>query len=153
MRVDPISVLTPAQRHYSRRELVRRTTLGVLGLSLADWLFLERQARAGGAKPQAKNVLVILEQGGLSHIDTWEPKPDLPAENRSPFKPIATRADGVQFTELLAKTARVADRLAVVRGMHHTVGDHPQGTAYMLRGNNPTGPIDYPDLGCVAAET
>jgi hypothetical protein len=150
-RPDP---LTPAQRYYSRRSFVRRTSLGVLGLSLADWMLLERQARAsGGSGVQAKNVLVILEQGGLSHIDTWDPKPDLSAENRSPHKPIATKVAGMQFTELLAKTARVADRLAVVRGMHHTIGDHPTGTAYMLQGNNPTGPVNYPDLGCVVSET
>jgi hypothetical protein len=146
--------LTPSQRYYGRREFVRNTSLGVLGLSVADLLFLEKSARAGGggSKAQAKNVLVILEQGGLSHIDTWDPKPDLPAENRSPFKPIRTRVPGMEFTELLAKTARVADRLAVVRGMHHTVGDHPQGTAYMLQGNNPTGPLKYPDIGGVVSE-
>jgi len=149
---DP-EILTPAQRYYSRRELVRRTGLGALGLSLADWLFLEKQARAGGSRPQARNVLVILEQGGLSHIDTWDPKPELPLDYRSPHKPIPTRADGVQFTELLAKTARVADRLAVVRGMHHKIQDHPMGTAYMLRGNNPAGPLNYPDMGCVVSET
>lgn len=147
--------LTPRQRYYSRRKFVRRTSLGVLGLSLADWLLLERQARAerGSLKPQAKNVLVILEQGGLSHIDTWDPKPELALDNRSPHKPISTKADGVQFTELLAKTARVADRLAVIRGMHHKIGDHPLGTAYALRGNDPGGPLNYPDLGCVVSET
>src|SRR4051794_14565026 len=107
--LDP---LTPIQRYYSRRELVRRTSLGVVGLSLADWIFLERTARAGGSKPQAKNVLVLLEQGGLSHIDTWDPKPDLSADFRSPHKPIATNVDGIQFTDLLSKTAKVADKLA-----------------------------------------
>jgi len=144
--------MTPAQRYFSRREFVRRTGVGVLGLSLADLMFLERTARADGPPAQAKNVLVLLEQGGLSHLDTWDPKPDMPAEHRSPFKPISTSAPGVQFTELLAKTAKVAHHLAVVRGMHHTIGDHPQGTAYMLRGNNPNGPLNYPDLGSVVSQ-
>lgn len=150
----PARMLTPAQRHYTRREFVRRTGAGVLGLSLAELLFLERRARAEGAplRAQAKNVLVLLEQGGLSHVDTWDPKPDQVSDHRSPFKPIATGVPGIEFTELLAKTAKVADRLTVLRGMHHTVGDHPQGTAYMLRGNNPLGPLHYPDLGCVVAE-
>ena len=145
--------LTPAQRYYSRRQFVRRTSLGVLGLSLADWLYLERSARAEANRPQAKNVLVILEQGGLSHIDTFDPKPDMAADDRSPFKPIATKAPGMRFTELLTKTARVADKLAVVRGMHHNVGDHPMGTAYMLRGNHPNSALNYPDLGCVVSQT
>jgi uncharacterized protein DUF1501 len=151
---DSPSILTPAQQYYGRREFVRRTSLSVLGLSLADFLLLERQAGAEGGGPngQAKNVLVILEQGGLSHIDTWDPKPELPADARSPFKPIRTRVPGMEFTELLAKTARVADRLAVVRGMHHNVSDHPKGTAYMLQGNNPNGPLNYPDIGGVVSQ-
>jgi hypothetical protein len=144
--------LTPRQRHYARRRFLRRTSFSVLGLSLADWLLLEKRAAASAARPQAKNVLVLLEQGGLSHMDTWDPKPELPADWRSPYKPIPTAADGVQFTELLAKTAKVADKLAVVRGMHHTIGDHPTGTAYMLRGNSPAGPLNYPDMGCVVAD-
>lgn len=97
-------------------------------------------------------MLVILEQGGLSHLDTWDPKPELPGDDRSIYKPISTNVPGLQFTELLAKTARVADKLCVVRGMHHTIGDHPQGTAYILRGNNPRSPLNYPDLGGVVSE-
>jgi len=62
-------------------------------------------------------VLVIFEQGGVSQHRTWDPKPDAPAEHRSPFKPIKTKADGVVFTELLRKTAQVADKLTVVRCM------------------------------------
>src|SRR5947207_1729187 len=100
-RPDHPDLLSPAQRHFSRREFARRTSLGVLGLSLADWLLLEKRSRADGLKAQAQNVLVILEQGGLSHVDTWDPKPDLPAEHRSPYKPIPTKAPGVQLTELL----------------------------------------------------
>jgi hypothetical protein len=150
----PSELLTPAQRYYTRREFVRRTSAGVLGLSLADLLLAERRAQAGGSplRAQAKNVLVLLEQGGLSHVDTWDPKPEQVSDHRSPFKPIPTVVPGIEFTELLAKTAKVADRLTVLRGMHHNVGDHPQGTAYMLRGNNPLGPLHYPDLGCVVSE-
>lgn len=144
--------LTPSQRFFARRQFVRRTSLSVLGLSLADWIFLETQAVAGSRKARAKNVLVILEQGGLSHIDTWDPKPDMALDNRSPYKPVATNVPGIQFTELLAKTARVADKLAILRGMHHRVGDHPMGTAYMLQGNNPVGPLKYPDMGGVVSE-
>ena len=150
----PSSWLTESQRHYCRRRFIRRTSLSVLGLTLADFLALEQgaMADAGPAKAQAKNVLVLLEQGGMSHVDTWDPKPEQVSDHRSPFKPIRTNVPGMEFTELLAKTARHADKLAVVRGMHHTVGDHPAGTAYMLQGNNPNGPLRYPDLGCVVAD-
>ncbi len=102
---------------------------------------------------RAKNVLVILEQGGLSHMDTWDPKPNAPAEHRSIYKPIATKVAGMQFTELLAKTAKVADKLAVVRSMYHKVktDDHPKGTQYILSGEVPGGPVEMPDIGSVVA--
>lgn len=146
-------LLTPAQAYYSRRRFLRSTTLSALGLTLADWLFLERTAGASPApRPQARNVLVLLEQGGLSHVDTWDPKPEQVSEHRTPFKVIPTRVPGMGFSELLPRTARVANRLAVIRSMHHNVGDHPAGTAYMLRGNNPNDPLNYPDLGAVVAE-
>ena len=157
--LDRTRVLTPGQAYFSRRQFIRRTHLGVLGLSLSELLALERSADASDVaygpgsrvSGKARSVLVLLEQGGLSHVDTWDPKPDQVSEHRSPFKPIPTSAPGVQFTELLRKTASVAHHLAVLRGMNHKIGDHPMGTAYALQGNNPNGPIRYPDLGGLVA--
>src|SRR5262245_61528397 len=97
--------------------LNRRHFLGVGllgGLSTLGRLPRSLFAADGQRRGKAKNVLVILEQGGLSHIDTWDPKPDVLVDHRSPFKPIATRVPGIQFTELLTHTARVADKIAVV---------------------------------------
>jgi hypothetical protein len=124
---------------------------GVLGWSLPECL-----ARAAGAagRGKAKNVLVILEQGGLSHVDTWDPKPDVLSDHRSPFRPVATRVPGMRFTELLAKTARVADKLAVVRSMTHSrsgADAHPNGTQYILSGAHPSSAITMPDVGSVVA--
>src|SRR6516162_627826 len=99
-------------------------------------------------------ALVLLEQGGLSHLDTFDPKPDVVAEHRSPFKPIATTVPGLRFTELLTHTARVADRLAVVRSMYHPkagANGHPDGTRYMLSGAHPGGAVEMPDLGSVVS--
>jgi hypothetical protein len=109
------------------------------------------QRRPGG---RAKNVIVILEQGGLSHLDTWDPKPDAVAEHRSPYKPIATKVPGIQFTELCPKSAAIADKLAVVRSFHHktnVANGHPLGTQYVLSGSVPGGPIEMPDIGSVVA--
>jgi hypothetical protein len=100
----------------------------------------------------AKNVLVVLEQGGMSHIDTWDPKPHIATENRSPHTPIDTNVAGIQFTDLLRKTSRVADKLAVVRSMYHPkpgANGHPKGTQYMLSGAHPGGPTEIPDIGSV----
>lgn len=108
---------------------------------------------AAPAASRAKQVLIVFEQGGLSHIDTWDPKPAAIAEHRSPYQPIDTNVPGVQFTELLAKTARQADKLAVVRSMYHkvSVSGHPDGTQYLLSGARPGGPVLMPDLGTVVA--
>lgn len=134
----------------------RRSFLGVGlagGLSLRQAI-VSQAAELSGRGAQAKNVLVILEQGGLSHMDTWDPKPTAIAEHRSPFKPISTAVPGLQFTSLLSMTAKVADRLTVIRGMHHTqsgANGHPTGTQYALSGEMPGGPLEMPDIGSIVA--
>ena len=139
---------------WTRRVLLQTGTAGVLGMSLPQLL----AAESGGStatSAAAKRVIVILEQGGLSHIDTWDPKPDAVAEHRSPFRPISTTVPGIQFTSLLARTARVANKLAVVRSMHHNKGGadaHPNGTQYALSGAHPSSIVEMPDMGCVVAQ-
>ncbi|MGE0609511.1 MAG: DUF1501 domain-containing protein [Pirellulales bacterium] len=128
----------------------RRSFLG-LGLSAGGLWATNAMAAASAPTTasggRAKQVLIVLEQGGLSHIDTWDPKPDAVAEHRSPFKPISTSVPGVQLTELFAKTARHADKLAIVRSMHHRQTGHGEGTQTMLQGFEPGGPLAMPDLG------
>jgi hypothetical protein len=133
---------------------------GFLGIGLAsglsafnltvDALAVDRPKVSKDRPGRAKNVLVILEQGGLSHIDSWDPKPDALSEHASPYRPIATCVPGIQFTEVLKKTAQVADKLSVIRSMHHTTGianGHPKGTQYTLSGHVPIGPMVMPDIG------
>jgi hypothetical protein len=123
---------------------------GVLGWSLPQCLALATSGRPG----RAKNVLVVMEQGGLSHVDTWDPKPEVFVDHRSPYKPIATSVPGIRFTELLSKTARLAHKLAVVRSMYHAKGgadSHGGGTQYMLSGALPGGTPEMPDIGSVVS--
>ncbi len=126
-----------------------------LGIGVAGGLSLwSRPLAAASNSAKAKNVLIIYEQGGLSHMDTLDPKPDAPVDHRSPFKPIATNVPGLQFTSLCANTARVANRLAVVRSMYHkdgAVNGHPNGTQYALSGEVPGGPLEMPDIGGVVS--
>ncbi len=139
--------------------IARRNFIGIGvagGLSLlhnSDTLVaLEDQYRDRPGR--AKNVLVILEQGGMSHTDTWDPKPNTLVQQLSPYKPISTNVPGMQFTELLTHTAKVADKLSVIRSMYHTSGvtnGHPKGTQYTLSGHVPGGPLEMPDLGSVVA--
>ncbi len=140
----------------SRRRALQIGAAGVLGMSLPQWLAAEAMAASASTGPAAaKNVLVILEQGGLSHIDTWDPKPNAPVDHRSPHRPIATNVPGMQFTDLLTRTSRVADKLTVVRSMWHSKGGangHPDGTQYILSGSHPSSPMEMPDIGCIATK-
>lgn len=138
----------------NRRQMLQIGASGILGWSLPQLLALNAQAATLSKSAKAKNVLVILEQGGLSQVDTWDPKPNVVSEHRSPYKPVATNVPGIQFTELLSKTAKVADKIAVIRSMRHPKGgtaDHGNGTRYMLSGAHPAGPVEMPDIGSVVA--
>ena len=144
----------------SRRELLRVGGLSVLGLSLPDLL------RASAPRPlnkvhgatfgRAKNVLFVWLQGGPPQHETFDPKPDAPAEIRGEFKPIATNVPGVRFCELLPRTARIADKLAVVRSLCTHSDLHDASGYWVLTGHKYTGqqsrqisPTDWPYLGSV----
>ena len=139
----------------SRRSFLQ---LGMLGA--ASTLLPRSMAVGGVGKPtgigkaaRAKNVLVIFEQGGVSQMDTFDPKPEAVAEHRSPFKTIDTVVPGMRFNELLAKTAKVADKLTVVRCMNQPTpgigNSHPKGSRYVFSGEAPGGPVEMPDLGSI----
>ena len=139
-------------RPVSRRDALRVGAAGVLGLTLPQCLAVAKET---GRKAAAKSVLVIYEQGGLSHMDTWDPKPETVSDNRSPFKPIPTKVAGMRFTELLPRTGAIADKLCVVRSMHHARGGadaHPNGTQYALSGAHPAAAsLTMPDIGSVVS--
>jgi len=139
----------------TRRRLLQSGTVGVLGLSLPQLMALQARAADPSRKGAAKRVLVIYEQGGLSHMDTWDPKPDAVAEHRSPHRPISTSVPGLQLSDLLPSTARIAHKLAVVRSMHHAKAGadaHPNGTQYALSGAHPLNPTEMPDIGAVVSK-
>ena len=137
----------------SRRSFVGISMGGLSGLGIAPALAAAvKQQTANGA---AKRVLVIFEQGGVSHTDTWDPKPLANPVHCSPFKTIDTNVPGMQFTELLSRTAKVADKLSVVRCMRQpkpNIGNsHPLGSQYVFSGADPTGPVEMPDMGSVVS--
>jgi hypothetical protein len=131
----------------------RRSFIGLGMGGIASVLGLDRAVLAASGRAQAKSVLVIFEQGGLSHIDTFDPKPEAPAEHRSPFRPIRTAAPDMQFTELLTHTAKHADKLSAVRCMTQPTpgigNSHPNGSRYIFSGEAPGGPVEMPDIGSV----
>jgi len=141
---------------WTRRQWLLRGAAGILGCSFGQILATQALAASGAARTgRAKNVLLLIEHGGMSHVDTFDPKPEAPAEVRTPFGLAATKTPGIYFTELMAKTAKISDKIAVIRSMRHEkrVDDHPRGMQYMLSGEAPGGPVEMPDMGTVASYT
>lgn len=104
----------------SRRDFLSVGALALGGLALPD--VLRGQAKAGTAGRQKAAIMIFLS-GGPSHLDTYDMKPDLGDDYRGEFKPIQTAVPGMEICELLPLQAKIADKIAVLRGVH-TVGNH-----------------------------
>ena len=120
------------------------------GLSLSGFL---RMAAAGDVKEaKAKSAIFINLQGGPSHMDTFDLKPDSPSEYRGQFNPIKTNVEGVEISEHLPNLAKCADKYAILRGVTHTLGAHQLGTEYVNSGNRPIPSLEYPGYGAVVTK-
>ena len=97
-------------------------------------------------------MILIWLGGGPSHLDTWDVKPNAPLEIRGDFKAINTKADGVQISEHLPKTAQQADKISIIRSMTSPTAAHEIGTHYMLTGFMPLPGFAVPSYGAVAAK-
>ncbi len=149
----------------SRREVLRIGGLGALdaGLNLRD---LGRVPAAEPGQPssfgRARSCIVLFLMGGPPQHSTWDPKPDAPAEVRGDFKPIASNVPGLSLSELLPHTAKVADKLCVLRAMSTGDNAHSSSGYYMLTGRphspmnfenaNPGPPNDGPSLGSLVGK-
>src|SRR4051794_14844750 len=109
-----------------RREFLRAGLTGLSSLALPELFALRARASAKGSAERTA-LLVVWLQGGASHLETYDPKPDAPGEIRGPFGSIATRAEGMRISELLPRHADVADRFAILRSLTHTGFCHQQG--------------------------
>lgn len=145
----------PSHARPTRREIIRAGCLGGLGLSLGGLLKLEAAARAddpGKAPAKATSVIHIYLQGGFAHMDSFDPKPDAPAEYRGILDAIETNLPGVRFSSHMQKTAAVADKLTVVRSMSHSEVDHSRGEHSMFTGYRPSPALVYPSIGSVTSQ-
>ena len=133
-----------------RRDFLKAGALGTTGLTLANFL---RMADAGEVRSgKAKSAIFINLQGGPSHMDTFDLKPDAPKEYRGLFNPIKTNAPGVEFCEHLPKLAKCADKFAILRGVSHTLGAHNLGQEYVNTGTKPLASLGYPGYGSVVTK-
>jgi hypothetical protein len=125
-------------------------SLGASGLSLAGYF---RLLEAGDVRPvQATSAIFLWLGGGPSHLDTFDMKPNSPAEIRGEFQPIKTNSPGLEVCEHLPKLAKCADKYAVLRGITHNVAGHELGTSYLNTGNRPIPSLDYPGYGAVISK-
>jgi hypothetical protein len=134
----------------SRRDVLRIGGLTALGLGLSD--FLRLRATAQVAAPRAKSCILIWLDGGPSHLETFDLKPDVPADVRGPFQPIKTKTPGVEICELLPRTAEVTKHLAIIRSMTSPLGEHGIANHYLLTGYKPSPVLEYPSYGAVVAK-
>jgi hypothetical protein len=134
----------------NRRDFLRVGALAGMGLTLSQYLALAQAGQVAPAKGKA--AIFIRLAGGPSHIDTFDPKPDAPAEIRGEFNPIETNVKGIRISEHLPKLAQVADKYTILRGVSHTLGAHELGTKYMNTGNRPLPSIAFPSYGAVIAK-
>jgi hypothetical protein len=140
----------------TRRDCLRLGLSTLIGGGLVDALRVRGRAAIPGAKPTS--CILIWMDGGPSHYETFDPKPEAPAEIRGNFKPIATKVPGIYYSEQMKRLASIADKISIIRSICHNQGNHGAGNHYMMTGAPPRIPVGcgsyvsfHPSMGSVAA--
>ncbi len=139
-------------RLTTRRDVLTVGSLTTLGLTLPQWL--QSQSARGGESEVSKNAksrscILIWLDGGPSHLEMFDPKPNAPREVRGPFGTISSAVPGIALTDVMPQTASRMKHAAIVRSVTSPLGEHNFGTHYMLTGYPPTPVIEYPTFGAV----
>src|SRR5436190_4014392 len=131
--------------HLTRRDSLRIGAAGAL--SLTGLL----RSEAGAAPAKRRSILLVYLGGGLSHHDSFDLKPEAPAEIRGIYKPIDTNVPGLKVGELLPRTAQCMDKVALVRSGAHNNDHHETATNWVMSGRFGSAFGDWPAMGAVAA--
>jgi Protein of unknown function (DUF1501) len=138
-----------------RREFLCAGGLAIGGLGLSEVL---RQRALAGEPGRDTSVILLYLHGGPSQLETYDLKPRAPSEYRSQFDPIPTNVPGIEICDQFPLQARIADKFAIVRSVHHTMSSHSDGGIEVLTGKTPTRPdptstskSEHPDFGSIAA--
>ncbi len=137
-------------RKVSRREFLYAGLIGGLGLTMGDYFKL-RANETDIYPATAESLIHIFLPGGCAHQETWDPKPLAPIEYRGPLGTVDTVIPGVKFSQYMKETAKIADRLTVVRSMTHGEAAHERGTHNMFTGYRPSPAIQFPSMGSVVS--
>ncbi len=146
--------LTSRPVGISRREFIQAGALGTVGFSSFARLSSAHSLNNGNVTV-GRSVILIVNVGGPSQLETFDPKPDAPAEIRGPFRSISTKVPGVMFSELLPQHARIADKFSIVRSCYHSQpATHEAGQEFMLTGGpSPFGKDRCPTIGEVVSSS
>jgi uncharacterized protein (DUF1501 family) len=139
----------------SRRHFLKIGALTLGGVGLRGLLPLQLKAAETGQTPDTSVILIWLP-GGPPHMETYDMKPDAPAEYRGAFRPIKTNVPGIEVCELLPRHATIADKFTLIRSVAHNFADHGGGHKRFLTGRDPRSPVgfvnDYPMVGSMTAK-
>lgn len=140
----------------SRRDVLRVGALSFGGMTLAGALQNEALAKAANRSTKKKSVICFWLDGGPTHHETWDPKPNAPKEYKGPYNAISTKG-GMQICELFPKTAQLTDKVSLVRSVHHNNGDHFAAAHWMWTGYKGSSasrlePM-YPSVGSILSRT
>lgn len=136
----------------TRRDFVRVGGISALGLGLGSFLKLQSLAGAAGrTDAKAKQCILIWLDGGPTHLETWDPKPDASEEVRGPLGTVGTSVAGIRLSECFQQTAGLMKQLAIVRSVTSPLGEHNFGSHYLLTGNKPSPALAYPTFGATLA--
>jgi uncharacterized protein (DUF1501 family) len=131
---------------HSRRDFLHAGALAPFGLTLPSFLGAKAQ---GAVKDRDINGIMLFLVGAPSQLDTWDPKPDAPAEVRGPYRPIDTNVPGMRITDVFPRMAKHADKYSLIRSVYHTAtAVHDIGHQMMQTGRQFVGGIEHPHIGC-----
>ena len=143
-----------------RRDFIQLGVGGILGLGMGDLMNLRADAARAAGKPNPENINCILVwlDGGPTHFETFDPKPDAPSDVRGEFKPIPTNVAGVHFCETVPRLARSLDKIAILRSICHKDPNHGGGNHYMMTGAPTPVPVNcgssvsfHPSFGSIVS--
>jgi hypothetical protein len=129
--------IAPVHPRISRRTAIQAGSIGLLGLGMNHLQALQTAAARGASQRRAKSVIYIFLSGGLSQIDSFDPKPEQPDKIRGEFSVIDSRTPGIQVCEHLPRLADRSNKWAMVRSLTHPYNEHSEGHMVMLAGRTP----------------
>lgn len=138
--------------HSPEHKIARRQFMGTMaaGSIVGGMGVFTGPGAAGALKSQQKRVVVFNMHGGLSQLESWDPKPG--TDTGGPFRSIETSVPGIRISELMPETAKVMHHLCLIRGVNTSEDDHGKGGYMMLTGRRQSPAAEYPQIGSVMAK-